>query len=304
MSFFFANQSKKILKKNLGHPKINVLSLQLYKPTTIKKPIYVSETSFIVSPAIIDSITVIFRKAKRTFLSTHLKGSITVEASIVLPLFIFTLISIIYFFNLIFIQINMQIQLENVAKSINASTCITTGMDVNLSDSENSLMENVIIDAAGTIAINTLFINEDIKSFADNTLIVNGSEGLSFLGSDVTNTDYPLKLLLSYKVRMPFIPEDIFTFNITHQCYFKAFNGKKLAKTVLENVFFVYVTEDGEYYHTGKMCSHLARYTFIENLDTLKKNYPDIRQCSFCNKHNNLISKSSDRGPYICIRYF
>lgn len=300
MSFYFANHSKKNL---LGHLKSNTLSLQLNKQLTFKKHNYVSNSSVLNPPSIHNEFVTNFSKVKRTFLSTNLDGSITIEVSIALPIFIFAIISIIYFFNILYIQTTLQIHLENTARLINSSTCITAAANVNLNDDENSLLEKVIIDSAGTIAINSLFLTEDIKDFIDNTLIVDGHKGLSFIGSDVTNTNYPLDIILSYEVKMPFISEDMFTFKIKQHCYFKPFTGQRLVRNINLYERYVYVTENGEKFHENKFCSHLGRFTYIQNLEMLLMNYPNIKPCSLCGDKNSLVSRPNINSDFATFVY-
>lgn len=296
MSFFFAKLLKNVKKNRIGHILSITLSLQLTNLLAMIKKVKLTNSSKYNSPTYYDIFVSILRKVKRTFLSISLSGSITVEAAIVVPLFVFSMISIIYFFNVIYIQTTMQIQLENTARLISASTCVTTSADINLNDDENSLLEKVVIDAAGIIAVNGLFVTENIREFADNTLIVDGADGLSFLGSDVTNTDYPLDLILTYKLRMPFIPEDIFTLHMRHRCYFKAFNGKELDNNLPLGDFFVYIAKNGEVFHKNKFCSYLERFTFLKNETELKSEYPYIKLCTFCKQNTNLFSKPQLNG--------
>ncbi len=301
MSFYFAKHSK---KKLLGHSKSSILSLQLNKQSTFIKRNSVSTSSVLTPPSIHSKLVTQFRKAKRTFLSINLKGSITIEASIALPIFIFAIISIIYFFNIIYIQTTLQIQLENTARLINSFTCITTAANVNLNDDENSLLEKVLIDSAGTVAIYSLFVTDEIKEFTDNSLIVDGHKGLYFVGSDVTNTDYPMDIILTYEIKMPFISKDIFTFKIEQNCYFKPFNGSRLSHNIILNERFTYVTENGEKFHENKYCSHLGRFTFLENLELLLINYPNIKICSLCGDKNSLVSQpniNSDRATFVYV---
>lgn len=296
MSFCFAFRQKKRNKNKWGHPKIQHIVSPNKKPMINFTSDDKTALNPIVSPTILKSNSYASSEVKRTFLSINLIGSITVEAAIALPLFVFAIISIMYLINILFIQSTMQIQLENVAKLINSSTCITTGLDVNLNDDENSLLEKIIIDSAGSIAVKAMFLTDEIKDFADNTLIVDGSDGLSFFGSKVTNTDEPLDIVLSYKVRAPFIPEDVFTFEIKHHCYFKPFNGKELYKNIFLDITLVYVTHDGDVYHMNKMCTHLQRYTKLRSLDILKQEVPNILPCTFCSHQTNLISRPSMNG--------
>ncbi len=295
MSFYFANQSKKNIY--LGHSKSNNISLQKNKPATFYNFASVTNTSVLLTPIIHDKFVAKPCKAKRTFLFTHLTGSITIEASLILPIFIFALMSIMYFFNILYIHTTLQIQLENISRLINASTCITTAADVNINSEENSLLEKVIIDASGTIAINSLFLTDEIKAFADNSLIIDGHKGLSFLGSDVTNTSFPLNIVLSYRIRMPFISEDIFAFNIKQNCYFKPFTGKRLSDNTPLDERYVYVTTTGESFHENKYCTYLERCTYIKNLGFLLKDYPNISACSLCTKDSPLFSYTFNSSP-------
>lgn len=289
MSFFFVNQS--IIYKFKGHPKKTSNSLQLIEPTTKKGNVNKTNFPAIVSPTISESVTSMSHKVKRTFLFTHLNGSITIEAAIVLPLFVFCMVSIMYLINIIYIQTTLQMHLENMARTITSYSCITTGLDVTLTDDESSLVEKIIFDSAGAIAVETMFMTDEIKDFIDNTLIVDGSEGISFWGTSVTNTEQPLDICLSYKVRMPFIPSDSFSFDINQHCYFKAFNGRELYKNIFLRVNFVYVTKDGEVYHANKVCTYLGRFTSLRNLTELQKEKPGILPCTFCKHQTNLISR-------------
>ena len=285
MSFFFAIETKKKIKKILlGRFKSNILSLQLIKAAIS----YISRNSAFISykmsPKKYEKLVALPRKAKRTFLSTQLNGSITVEASFVLPIFVFAIISIMYFFNILFIQLTLQIQLENTAKLINASTCITTEANINFTDEESSLAETIIMDAAGNVALNTLFSTDELVDFCNSTLIVDGYEGLSFVGSSITDVNNPMEIILTYKVGMPFISKDLFTFKLMNKCYIKPFNGKKLISNIMLSDFFVYVTEDGDVFHASKNCSHLSVFTVLRNQSELIKEYPLISPCSFCNQ--------------------
>lgn len=301
MSFFFALHSKKL--KKIGRSKSKNVSLQLRKSATSINYASVAKNSVLVPPIIHNNFVTQSGKAKRTFLSTTLKGSITIEASIVLPVFIFALLSVLYFFNIIYIQITMQIHLENAARKISSYTCITSAADVNLNDDENSLLEKVIIDSAGTVAITGLFITNEMKDFADNSLIVNGHEGLSFWGSDVTNTNFPMNLVLSYDVKMPFISEDVFTFHIEQNCYFKPFNGKKLIDDTPLDERYVYVTKTGDTFHSDKYCSHLERFTFVHNMKFLLEDYPSIVPCAICSKDNPLFADKYISSPIATFVY-
>ena len=290
MSFFFVNQSIILKKNNIGHPKKTNNSLQLIEQTTKKDNVKKKCLSSIVSPTIPEGYSSMSHKVKRTFLSIHLNGSITIEAAIALPLFAFCIISVMYLINVLYIQSTLQMHLENMARTITSYSCITTGLDVKLTDDESSIAEKVIFDSAGAIAVKTMFLTDEIKDFVDNTLIVDGSEGISFWGSSVTNTDKPLDIILSYKIRMPFLPSDYFSFDINQHCYFKAFSGRELYKNIFLRVNLVYVTQDGEVYHANKVCTYLGRFTTLRNLTELQKEKPDILPCTFCKHQTNLIS--------------
>ncbi len=302
MSFYFANQSENKNKNKKGRKLLYFMSLQLKTSTTDCNQKYTSDFSHLISPNRSLKSSCIFRKAKRTFLSAHLDGSVTVEAAFVLPLFIFAMISIMYLFNLIYIQLVMQIQLENTARIVCASTCVTTTIDANLDNDENvdSILEEgikkIVMDAAGTIAVKELFLSDDIRTFADNSLIVDGSEGLSFYGSTVTNTASFSNITLTYKARMPFIPEDVFTFNLINKCYFKAFSGKELKNNVDFREIYVYIAKNGSVFHLNRLCSYLERYTHLCNEELLKKEYPYIKLCTLCKQGNNLFTQPQLNG--------
>lgn len=186
--------------------------------------------------------------------------------------------------------------MENTAKLINASTCITTKANINFTDEESSLAETIIMDAAGNIALSSLFSTDELINFCNSTLIVGGYEGLSFVGSSITDINKPIDIVLTYKVRMPFISKDLFTFKLMNKCYIKPFSGKKLISNIKLSDFFVYVTKNGDVFHANKNCSHLSVFTALKNLSELVKEYPLITPCSFCSKSDNLISRPKYQG--------
>lgn len=303
MSFFFETKPiKNVSYKLLGRSNTLIDSLQIDKPTTNVTTSVVTYNSLFVPPTKYEKIVALIFKVKRTFLSTNLNGSITVEASIVLPIFLFAMISVIYLFNIMYIQSVLQIQLENTAAIVNASTCVTSEADISLTDNESSFLEKVIVDTAGAFLFETMFMDEELKDFLDNTLIVDGSNGLTFIGSKITNLDEPHDVVLRYSVALPFISPDVLTINMEQHCYFKPFNGKELRQNIYLFDRSVYIAHNGTVFHSNASCSYLERLTFCVSLAIAKDKNPSITPCTRCYINTDiLLAPIPDQRNYIYV---
>lgn len=238
------------------------------------------------------------------YTSCNLRGSITLEAAIALPVFIFCLLSIIYIMNIMYIQQTIQIALEETARNISKTAYIsdefynlTKEQQDALSESDYSLIENLGATLISLPYIEHKFMSDEIATFLDNSYVTNGSDGISFLLSSVDLDNSILDIVLNYKVSVPFLPGNIFTFSLSNRCYTRIYMGLDMDKEQSEDYIYVYYTSSGNVVHTNKYCRYLLNYSeAIRYNDSLLSMNPD--KCRLCGLDTS-IEQLEETNPII-----
>lgn len=231
--------------------------------------------------------------SERTFLSTLCSGIITSEAAIVLPFFILAVSSVLYLFNVIYIEAVFQERLSEISRQI-SQTAYISNMFSSLSDNgQNNFLtlsdennfgnsptnDNLFDDFAENIGaslitsayIKNIFLNDELNSFVDSSYIVNKQSGISFLETKYDSDEYILSVTLSYSISIPFLPQFI-KLDIKQFCKINLFCGKNITTNEGNTDLYVYICNHGNVYHTNKYCSYLIKYTKvipIEEIHTL-----------------------------------
>lgn len=222
MSFFQKNVDKKNNKK--------IVSLRAYNDSNKK------------------------RNEKKALCNILHKGSMTVEAALIMPVFIFAVLNLLSIVDIIRVHSNIQAAMTETAKEMAvygyAYDKFTDGENNNLVMSilGKELAKNKIKDLAG-------------RDYLDHSMIKGGSDGLWFIKTDVMYQNDMIDLVVRYRVTPLFqiAPwKDIFMIN---RCRVHAWTGydlsiKKDSETE-QTETMVYVAEYGDVYHRTKTCTHL-----------------------------------------------
>jgi hypothetical protein len=224
------------------------------------------------------------RKSKEVFLA----ASITVEASIVLPLFIFFLVNIMTAFNVIKVQSDLEAALHQTGSEIAlVGYDIKTGKDA-LGLSGDSPAKDVLA-AGGYMAYASHSVRKYLGDSVNKSCVTGGASGLSFLTSKIMAGDDYIDIVVDYKVH-PLIPVIGFKeFKVQSRYFGHAWTGYDISggmKTERSEEEMVYVTEHGTVYHRDAGCRHLkidVRSIPYDSLDTVRsadgsKYYP----CEYC----------------------
>lgn len=192
-------------------------------------------------------------KERAPYAAFKLNGSLTVEASLVLPLFIGAIVALLFFIQAV--RINVHIQ-----KAVYNQTMRVAGYSyyVNVADPPVAV-ENLL--EAGYIK--SQIINELGTEFMSNPYIINHNDAFSLNFTNVFDEGV-IDVALQYKLKVPF---DIFgvgkvPFVARARC--KTWANEDASKNEW-NAEMVYVTKYGEVYHNNKSC------TFIKS---------DVKTCS------------------------
>lgn len=226
--------------------------------------------------------------AKRNvFLFSPVRGSITVETALVLPLFMFFCIQLISLIGILQLHSAVTAALhQEVSKlSLQAYAYEMAGGDT----------QTTLTELLGSAYLKERAIERAGREYLDGSMIENGSRGFTLFPTQLgahTGTDMQDEVgaTLCYRVKPVVDILGFSGFSMASCCYMKAWTGYRLA-TEGEGAGeeeLVYITENGTVYHKSRNCSHLAlsvREVETDSLGVLRndsgsKYYP----CEHCGK--------------------
>lgn|GEM_PF-234912 len=170
-----------------------------------------------------------------------LKASYSLEAALIMPLFLYAMIAIIFMMRIIGVQHGVKEAIDDTAKLV--SVC---GGNF---EGHQALEPNSFSVAA--VATTKIAQNKTPIQF-----VKFGIAGFNFLKTEVTDKD--VTIIVSYYMKVPLAPDFGHKgFLITQRAYAKRFTGYHIEDADDESEEYVYVTKYGEAYHTDLNCSYL-----------------------------------------------
>lgn len=240
-----------------------------------------------------------------------LAGSMTVEAAIVLPVFMFFFLNLSASLEMMRLHGNLDLALFNAGSRISsygavftdpirnmdsAKASLSSGTDLSPETSEElTSEESEIISEIGDIAISCFYIKNCIISELGETYLAesplkDGSRGLNFPESEIFGTDDTVDLILTYRVCTPFDMGGRVSFRMCNRYFAHLWNGYGIKgdKTEITQERIVYITEDSEVYHTTENCTHLKlRISEVDRSEIEEirnENGGRYRPCEICAK--------------------
>ena len=214
--------------------------------------------------------------------TANINGSITIEASIAIPFFIFFMMNLSSIFFVYSLYSKVDYILYENAKELSG---YSYAYDRNIDDKSG-------LDLASDIAIG-LHVQSKVNKEVENYPILDGS--ILLLGSQILEDDM-ISLVATYQVK-PILPVIGFNeFRVMNTCKLRAFTGYKAksnkedGETTDSESETVYVTKSGKVYHRSANCSYIK-----VNLKSVSKSGIDERRsgsgaiyhpCEICGKSN------------------
>ena len=234
MFFHVCNKLKKVIMKS-----------------SKKSSLHVSETPFVSTYKllILDKQRLQLRHGKTPCATSRSSGSLTVEAALVLPLFLFLLVGILQLSRAVQTEGSVRTSLWEVGKRLSTYAYIT---DYGEEEGQTDKLFGM-----GAMAYTyTAFLAHEGKEYWNKSMVSGGSGGFSFLLSTFLKEDGYLDLVVTYTLRIPFpLTGDIYVPQI-QRCRMRGWIGEKDGTEEKEKM--VYITESGTVYHLLKSCSHLT----------------------------------------------
>lgn len=250
------------------------------------------------------------------FLKTKIPAGMTVEAAIVLPLFLFFFVNLGSAMEMMRLHGNLQLTLWNVGNRMcvygyaaeyfdeshirdeaqDKAQNTDKASDTN-SDTDNRNWMHELRDIALTYTYVKSRVTEYLgDSYLDSSPLRYGQSGLQFWESDVMSAKDgivvgdTLDIIMTYQVSAPFEIPFVRPFRMSNRYYGRLWTGYEVtgdsdgscAKDV------VYVTENGKVYHENPNCSHLKltiREVSMDEAEAARnKSGGRYKECSKCRK--------------------
>lgn len=210
---------------------------------------------------------------------TNKKGSITVEASLVLPIFIYGIVAFLYFLQIFFIQDTIQSAITQTGEWASQYAFVYeyiknygTNKELNPESSqkeEDSTIKNLreeFIDIKG-FGISTFF-QMKTKEYLDENLmnhscVIGGVDGISFEHSRFLEQDDMIEITVLYQIKIPVPIYKIGNISAMQSVKVRAFTGYKPPKYLKDKEGengedkIVYITRTGTVYHLRRDCTYL-----------------------------------------------
>lgn len=227
MSLLWKKKSSLYLKNPLSSPKMTFLRCILSVWDSIKG----------ISPFI--------------FLQRKIKAGMTVEASIVLPLFLFFFLNLSCSIEMMRLHGNLEMALRDVGNRVSVY-----GIVLDSVEGEQSLWKDkltgLVISYGYVQGQVTKYVGEE---YLEESPLTDGAQGLAFLESSLREKDC-FELILTYQVSPWMELIGFKPFRMANRYYGHFWTGYEIPGSE-QSQETVYVTENGSVYHEDRECSHL-----------------------------------------------
>lgn len=220
-------------------------------------------------------------KTVRTFFPGS-PGSITVEASVVLPVFMMALIGFAFFFHVMTVQLRLQSVLDGCAGELAGYTHVKTILPATfaggddegggIADAVQSSVRNIIYSAIGGAYLKACIMDEAGRDWLNRTMIRGGADGITCTGAIVYDGADLVLLTINYRMDIPFVPGQLLSIDLSQSSMRRLYTGYEREPETEPEAFpsggvlaptqesrTVYVSKYGKVYHLYRDCMYLKR---------------------------------------------
>lgn len=219
-----------------------------------------------------------------------LKGSFTIEAAVILPLMACFFVSILFFFRVMQVELQVERAMTDAGQTLAAYAAgegRSAGKAVNLSALKLEVMKE-------------LKNREEVKRY-----VTGGAAGVSLIDSNLEGNFIDIRAAFRVEVPVRLLGRQGVT--ITRRVRCRKWTGWNGESQNGESEIWVYITETGTVYHRARECSHLRLSVTKTNLNKIgnkrNENGEKYRECERCAEKNNgqttvYITNQGDRYHY------
>lgn len=186
-------------------------------------------------------------------------AGMTVEASLVLPLFLLFFVNIGSAMEMIRLHSNIELALYDMGRSMSIyGYALADVKEVYQTDEERV---GQVVEGIGEFALTNLYVKNQLihylgRDYLDESPIVGGASGLDLYESVLLDEEGHMKIIVTYQVS-PTVGIGAFQdFRMMNKYYGHIWSGYQLSDTPVQGV--VYIAEHGSVYHEDRDCTHLS----------------------------------------------
>lgn len=185
----------------------------------------------------INSCSIDYSHVGRASVLTSKKGSITVEAAMAVPLFLFATVALLYLLEIMAIQTSIRAGMQYAGKVVaEEASCVTVLLP--------SEVEKDLISAIGAERL-------------ERSVIVGGSSGIECGKSRISPRTGIGTICAEYQIRIPVPFYQINKITKTESMKIKAWTGYEKEGLSFADDTTVYITDTGTVYHKNYHCTYL-----------------------------------------------
>ncbi len=202
---------------------------------------------------------------RASFPASYLAGSMTLEAALVLPFFLFFMMEILYLFDGIRLQSSMIAALHETGTQISEYAFYAKyGIE-----GKEFLPEKGMTGTLESLAVSETYVRKSVSDFLGDeylkhSCLENGKGGISYLRSSILTEDGIVDITADYRIR-PFLPLfGLKSLPVQSRYYGHAWTGYEIGsgndtcgQEGEEEEETVYVTSAGVVYHRNRNCTYL-----------------------------------------------
>lgn len=201
------------------------------------------------------------------------EASLTVEAALIMPLFLFAMITFLYFIQIFIIQEHIQTAITKMGLNLSRTAYVYHDF---ISDAELINFDDTIFGTDYDLGLNELVgsvMNGSLlKVYAmdyldpqrmNRSCIQDGYDGISFAYSKVLDDEDCIDIIVGYHIKIPIRLFSIGSMDMIQRVRLRAWTGYEVAPvyTMQEDnnsdETIVFITETGKVYHRSRSCSHI-----------------------------------------------
>lgn len=201
-------------------------------------------------------------------------ASLTIEAALVLPVFIYFILAFLYFIQILNLQEQIQAALTQTGLKISKmayvysdfkdaaeaegfdETLLEEGLEVGLKELSDAVLDGALVKMLVKRNIDTDRINRGC--------ILNGYDGIRFEASSILPDGKQIDMIARYKIRFPIFLFGLQDMDMIQRIRLRGWNGHSVPArySIVEegednDETMVYITETGSVYHFDRSCSHI-----------------------------------------------
>lgn len=195
------------------------------------------------------------------------RGSMTVEAAVVVPLLILFVLHLGSCMEMLRLHGKLEYALWQTGRELAVYGAVETG-----SNASEETLDNVS-GIVSELAVSYLYVNGRIgqilgKDYLDNSPLAYGHQGLNYLASEYLEEDECINIIITYQVCPQITCFPFPYFRMTSRYYGRAWTGFDVGG-ITEQKTYVYVTEDGQVWHSRGDCSYLKLSVYEAQAETV-----------------------------------